>query len=406
MNKTLKIVLICAIVVLLTGTTAFAAVHFSNAQKEEETTESTTQLTTETTTKKDYLTAEQSDFDLFEDMLNKTCWVWLTNSSLDTSNISLTELIERFIIIDALPCGMYTNFWDIPEDYYKQTYTDQDGEFEKWYYELNADNVDWIIQNVFGLAPDRNQSSNNYFYSGDYLYRSSDLGGGLENTYEIKATKELENGKYGFAVFTHENIEDWSKESENTVYFVATLKDDSNIGHYWAISKYSDDSSIIGENNSISTKADIYNAYLEKINEAYDKINAENPNDDITIEYSPTYMLYDIDNNGVKELIINTGTYEANITYEFYTYDNGLVSLGKIPCGHSGLAVPDDNNGLYLKYGHMDISNLYRLTIEKREIRKQTIYENKDYEYASQYHSTALKEFHASDLSELDKLED
>ena len=404
MNKTLKIILICAIVVLLTGTTAFAAVHFSNAQKEEETTESTTQTTTQAITEKDYLIAEQADFDLFENMINKTSWVWLLNDSLDTDKISVSELIENYIVLNSVPCGMYMNFYDLADENYIDV-TDPKGKFAMSY-KLNADNVDWVIENVFNIKPDRDISSDSFYYDDNYLFRSLDLGGGLDNVYEIKATKELENGQYGFTVFTHENIEDWSKESESTIYFVATLKDDKNIGHYWAISKYSGDSSIIGENNSTSTKADIYNAYLEKINEAYDKIKSENPNDDIVIEYSPTYMLYDIDNNGIKELIINTGTNEANIAYEFYTYDNGLVNLGNIPCGHSRLAVPDDNNGLYLKYGHMDISNLYHLTLENREVRKQTIYENKDYEYASQYKSTVLEEYHASDLTELDKLAD
>lgn len=402
MNKTLKIVLICAIVVLLTGTTAFAAVHFSNAQKEEETTESTTQTTTQGTTEKDYLIAEQADFDLFENMLNKTSWVWLLNDSLDTDKTSVSELIENYIILNSVPCGMYTNFYDLADENYIDV-IDPKGQFAMSY-KLNADSVDWIIENVFNVKPDRNISSNSFYYDDNYLFRSLDLGGGLDNVYEIKATKELKNGQYGFTVFTHENIEDWSKESESTIYFVATLKDDKNIGHFWAINEFSRDSSTIGESNSASAKTNIYNAYREKINEAYNKIKSENPNDNIVIEYSPTYVLYDIDNNGIKELIINTGTSEANINYEFYTYDNGLVSLGSIPGGHSGLAVPDDNNGLYLKYGHMDVSNLYRLTLSNRDIIKQTIYENKNYDYASQYKSTALKEYHASDLSQLDKL--
>ncbi len=177
----------------------------------------------------------------FEKMLNKTCWVWSTNDSLDTSNISLTELIERFVIIDAIPCGMYTNFWDIPDDYdencYKQTYTDQDGEFEKCYYELNADNVDWIIKNVFGLTPDRNQSSDNYFYSGDYLYRSFELGGGNENIYEVTKATALGNKKYEFTVYTY-IIDGTSKENKEYLHFIATQKDDIKIGKYWSISKY------------------------------------------------------------------------------------------------------------------------------------------------------------------------
>lgn len=58
MNKNIKIAIICLIVVLVTGTTAFATVHFSNFSKEEETTQnikltaqtSSTTSTTEKTT--------------------------------------------------------------------------------------------------------------------------------------------------------------------------------------------------------------------------------------------------------------------------------------------------------------------------------------------------------------------
>ena len=186
------------------------------------------------------ISAQPSDFDLFEDMLNKTCWVWM-NESLNTKTITIPELIQNFIIMESVPCGMYTYFWNLPDNYYMQT--DPKGKFIGAY-KLNANNVDWIIKNVFEINPDRTLSSDVFYYEDDYLYRRIDLGGGRENIYEIKETKKLENDNYGFTVLTHP-CNDLSKKSEERIYFVAKLKNARKIGHYWSISKFSHEASII-----------------------------------------------------------------------------------------------------------------------------------------------------------------
>ena len=185
--------------------------------------------------------AQLSDFDLFEDMLNKTCWVWMIKESLNTKTITVPELIQNFIIMESVPCGMYTYFWNLPDNYYMQT--DPKGKFTGAY-KLDANNVDWIIKNVFEMDPDRTLSSEVFYYYGDYLYRRIDLGGGRENIYEIKETKKLENGNYGFTVLTRPS-NDLSKKSEERIYFVAKLKNANKIGHYWSISKFSHEASII-----------------------------------------------------------------------------------------------------------------------------------------------------------------
>lgn len=148
-------------------------------------------------------------------------------------------------------------------------------------------------------------------------------------------------------------------------------------------------------------RTELINAYSDKINEKWNEIKKENPNEESVINYSPQYMLYDIDNNGIMELIIDMGTYESNRTFEFYTYKNGLINLGTVSGSHSVITVPSDKNGLYLNYSHMDTAHLYRLTLDGGKIKESTIFENKDYEYADKYKSTLLKEYHASDLSEL-----
>lgn len=66
-----------------------------------------------------------------------------------------------------------------------------------------------------------------------------------------------------------------------------------------------------------------------------------------TGEYSQylLYMLYDIDKNGVKELLLQTGTCEADYMYLIYTVQDGsAVYLGEIPGGHS-VFFADENGG-------------------------------------------------------------
>lgn len=138
----------------------------------------------------------------------------------------------------------------------------------------------------------------------------------------------------------------------------------------------------------------------------------DSKNDSITMQFNLTYTVYDIDKNGVKELIVKTGICEADYTYEFYTYQDGLVLLGTAHAGHSGLYIPNDNNGLYLRYcpppGDICYVSLYRITINKNQIKQETLYKDKEMsfdesdKFSTQY--KYLEEIHASDLSFLQDL--
>lgn len=218
------------------------------------------------TTDKEFNLTEE-DCKLFEDMLNCTSWIWYLNGDLDINKITLEELIERFIILDSMPCGMYTNFWEIPESDYIDV-QDPKNKFSGCY-KLNADNVDWIIKNVFGLIPDRDISSNNFYYDGDSLYRSSDLGGGADTIFKIISTKKIDNQKVGFTVQCKENIDggyDWYQ------YFIAELKNDAVMGKYWSIYASSRNSLIIENNDYESADSEniSINDLTKKYKNAYD----------------------------------------------------------------------------------------------------------------------------------------
>lgn len=90
------------------------------------------------------------------------------------------------------------------------------------------------------------------------------------------------------------------------------------------------------------------------------------------------YSLYDMDENGVQELIIRTGTCEADYKYLFYTYDEKIVYCGEAHAGHSGLAIPDEGLGLLLCYQQMGYSSRWLLTLENNTIITTVIFEGKE----------------------------
>ena len=50
------------------------------------------------------------------------------------------------------------------------------------------------------------------------------------------------------------------------------------------------------------------------------------------------YYLYDMDGDGVKELLLQEGTCEADYMYQVYTIANGAaVSLGELSGGHTSV---------------------------------------------------------------------
>lgn len=120
---------------------------------------------------------------------------------------------------------------------------------------------------------------------------------------------------------------------------------------------------IIDENSKDYNKYQQYFSYLDKLENEYSQ------------PYS-YYSLYDIDNNGVLELIAVQENSEAEIKYDFYTYDNGMVSLGNAAAGHSALLISkEDNKGLYQFYSHMDYCTLAQITLNNQHISTDIIRE-------------------------------
>lgn len=72
-----------------------------------------------------------------------------------------------------------------------------------------------------------------------------------------------------------------------------------------------------------------------------------------TYDKNGNYALYDIDQDGTKELIISFGESDADWTNYVYTLENGMPqSIGNFS-NPVLLYTADDNNGIYCVYGHM-----------------------------------------------------
>lgn len=87
------------------------------------------------------------------------------------------------------------------------------------------------------------------------------------------------------------------------------------------------------------------------------------------------YSLYDIDQDGTRELILSFGESNADWTNYVYTLENGApVSIGNF---YSPVLLygADDNNGIYSVYGHMGYQKVDRIAKQGKQIQVETVTE-------------------------------
>ena len=86
------------------------------------------------------------------------------------------------------------------------------------------------------------------------------------------------------------------------------------------------------------------------------------------------FALYDIDQDGIRELILSHGTSEADWNNEVYTLENNadVISIGSIG-GHVSLYTAPDGNGIYSTFGHMGYEKIDRFTKNGNTINQENI---------------------------------
>lgn len=115
------------------------------------------------------------------------------------------------------------------------------------------------------------------------------------------------------------------------------------------------------------------------------------------INSSPSYFmeigLYDIDMDGIMELLINHGTGEADRVYEIYSTDGEqVVKIGEVGGGHSSL-YEDAYGNLYLDYCQMGYEMITSISIEDGVILEETLYDGEagGYVYSDEVLQTLIE---------------
>jgi len=128
---------------------------------------------------------------------------------------------------------------------------------------------------------------------------------------------------------------------------------------------------------------------------AYRSIVAEHANRSYWNKYMRSYMsymcyysLFDMDSDGIPELIMSFGTCEADNKYYIYTYSNGevryLSSFSERTMAFYG-GSNSSNGVLYAVMGHMDHEYVFQLSLTNGVFNKETIVNNR---YTQNYYST------------------
>lgn len=116
--------------------------------------------------------------------------------------------------------------------------------------------------------------------------------------------------------------------------------------------------------------------WKEAFSGVLDSLETEKPADveNPALEYS--YLLYDIDKDGIPELVTKTGTCEADYTGTVYTCKTGeAVKAGEFGLGHAGLYTDPGKNGVIVWWGHMGAAGGVRYSLTDGQISSEQIFE-------------------------------
>ena len=126
-----------------------------------------------------------------------------------------------------------------------------------------------------------------------------------------------------------------------------------------------------------------YSGFLEELCEKEKRVrDIERPDYDPNTydlelgEVSGTYVLYDIDKDGVPEMMVRYGMGEAGYHTTFYGYRDGAVEeLGDIPTGHTSLYTWPGENGIAYNWGHMGGHFIDKITLVDGQLEETPFFE-------------------------------
>lgn len=99
------------------------------------------------------------------------------------------------------------------------------------------------------------------------------------------------------------------------------------------------------------------------------------------------YYLYDVDKDGIPELIVKFGTCEADYDGRMYSFDGeNAVYIDEFFMGHLSVATCPSQNGVILSYGHMGSAYMQKVslvngTLEYEELLEENLEDDPDADY-------------------------
>ena len=142
--------------------------------------------------------------------------------------------------------------------------------------------------------------------------------------------------------------------------------------------------------------------WQESYSELLDRFMRDYPD----YRYTCCYSMYDIDSDGVPEILIKLGTCEADFEYRVYTYPEGTrltatpTMLGSFDGGHASVCGISDHDSFLVWYGHMGWEQISEMTLTNGSLSASTLFSGSD--LASYHELTALPIYELDDLSGLD----
>lgn len=106
-------------------------------------------------------------------------------------------------------------------------------------------------------------------------------------------------------------------------------------------------------------------AYIKVLNEL--RADSSIDNEDLVLENLPyQYIVYDIDKDGIPELLVEFGICEADYNGKLYKYENGAaVEKEPFSMGHTSLYSVPDENGILFNWGHMGSAFIQKATMDE-----------------------------------------
>ncbi|MGN0528535.1 MAG: hypothetical protein ACI4IE_05335 [Eubacterium sp.] len=239
-----------------------------------------------------------------------------------------------------------------------------------------GDDISIYVDKAF-VDTQYNENYNNYYFVHNY-YKNYENG-----KFKNKITSLKDTDTYVFADEYGGNEDDiWyegiykypvlsmEKYSDQMDCCCFTFSKDDD-GEYYLTAFEKDAQKPKTEAPTTQTSVDEYDLYQTIIDDYAKKCNDANHSEFTGKCYICSYAYYDIDNNGIDELIFQDGTCEADRVHHVYTVKNNkAVSIGEYGAWH--LALYDDNGKLVGVDGTGGIGNVYSIEI-KGDTVKQTV---------------------------------